>query len=287
MTAVNINGSAPGTGNAGRQLYPYITSDMNSYMPFGSMKYNGLQSRLMKRMGAGLIGVSYTFAKALNSTNGDNGDGTLFRAYPMSYSLNKGLAGFDRTHTFQLYHVYQLPFGKGHALFNRGWAAQIFGGFQIGGTLSRYSGLPFTVNASGSSLNAAGQTQTADQLNPVVKILGGHDANTPYFDGTAFGPITTARLGTSGRNILRGPGVFNINQNISRTFTFKEKIKLQFLGEAFNLTNTPNFSNPGATWASPTLDTNGTVKSYGGYSVITSTIPNNPRVLQVGARLSF
>ena len=38
----------------------------------------------------------------------DNGDGTLFRAYPVSYALNKQLAGFDRTHTFQLYHVYQL-----------------------------------------------------------------------------------------------------------------------------------------------------------------------------------
>jgi hypothetical protein len=135
-------------------------------------------------------------------------------------------------------------------------------------------------------LNAAGQTQTADQLNPVVQILGGHDANTPYFDGTAFGPITTARLGSTGRNILRGPGVFNVNQNISRTFTVKEKIKLQFLGEAFNLTNTPSFSNPGATWASPTLNTDGSVKSYANYSVITNTT-SQARVLQVGARLSF
>jgi len=286
MTGVNINGSAPGTGTAGRQLFPFITSDMNSYMPFGSMKYNGLQTRLKKSIGSGLVGISYTFAKALNSTNGDNGDGTLFRAFPMSYDLNKGLAGFDRTHTFQLYHVYSLPFGKGHALLNHGVAAQIFGGFQISGTLSRYSGLPFTVNASGSSLNAAGQTQTADQLNPVVQILGGHDANTPYFDGTAFGPITTARLGSTGRNILRGPGVFNMNQNISRTFTIKEKIKLQFLGEAFNLTNTPSFSNPGATWASPTLNTDGSVKSYANYSVITNTT-SQARVLQVGARLSF
>ena len=66
----------------------------------------------------------------------------------MSYDLNKGLAGFDRTHTLQIYHVYQLPFGKGHALLNHGLAAQIFGGFQISGTLSRYSGLPFTVGAS-------------------------------------------------------------------------------------------------------------------------------------------
>ena len=291
MMGVNINGSAPGTGNAGRQLSPYSTSDFNMYEPFGDMTYNGLQTRLKKRIGSGLVGISYTFSKTINNVNGDNGDGTLFRAYPVSYTLDKAIAGFDRTHTFQLYHVYQLPFGKGQKFLNHGAASWILGGFQISGTLSRYSGLPFTVTASGSSLNAAGQTQTADQVNPVVQILGGHDPNSPYFDGTAFAPITTARLGSTGRNLLFGPGVFTMNQSISRTFTFKEgKIKLEFLGEAFNLTNTPNFSNPGGTFAAPTLNPDNSVKSYGNYSVISSVLTTQgvgPRQLQVGGVIRF
>ncbi len=291
MTGVNINGSAPGTGTAGRQLYPYITSDMNSYEPFGDSTYNALQTRIKKRIGAGLVGVSYTFSKAIDTNNGDNGDGTLFRAYPVSFALDKAVSGFDRTHTFQLYYVYPLPFGKGQKLLNHGAAAQIFGGFQISGTLSRFSGLPFTVAASSSSLNAAGQSQTADQINPVVAILGGHDPNTPYFDGTAFAPITTARLGSTGRDLLFGPGVFTMNQSISRTFAFKDgKIKLQILGEAFNLTNTPNFSNPGATYAAPTLNSDGSVKSYGNYSVISSVLTTQgvgPRILQVGGYIRF
>jgi hypothetical protein len=284
MLAVNINGSAPGTGTAGRQLFPFITSDMNSYMPFGSLKYNALQTRLRKRIGASLIGASYTFSKAINT--GDNGDSPLFRAFPSSPSLNQGLAGFDRTHTFQFYSVYELPFGKGHMFVNHGFLAQIIGGFQVSGTLSRYSGLPFTVNAPGSSLNAAGQTQTADQLNPNVAILGGHDANHPYFDGTAFGPVTTARLGTSGRNILRGPGFFNTNLNVSRIITIKERLKLQILGEAFNATNTPSFANPGASVTAPTLNPDGSIRSYNGYTVITGTY-SQARVLQVGATLRF
>jgi TonB dependent receptor len=287
---VNINGSAPGTGTAGRQLYPYIQSDMNSYEPFGDSTYNAFQSRIRKRIGSSLLGVSYTFSKAIDNDNGDNGDGTLFRAYPESFSLDKAISGFDRTHTFQFYYVYQLPFGKGHTMLNQGVAAAIFGGFQISGTLSRYSGLPFTVNASGSSLNAAGQTQTADQINPVVAILGGHDPFHPYFDGTAFAPITTARLGTSGRDLLFGPGVFTMNQSISRIFTFKERFKLQLLGEAFNLTNTPNFSNPGATFATPTVGSNGSITNYGGYSVISSVLTTQgvgPRIIQLGGYLRF
>ena len=86
--------------------------------------------------------------------------------------------------------------------------AQIVGGFQISGTLSRFSGLPFTIG-SNNSVNAGGQGQTATQINPVVKILGGHDPNTPYFDGTAFTNPAVGTLGTTGRDLLRGPGFFN------------------------------------------------------------------------------
>jgi len=285
MEGVNINGSAPNTGTAGRQLYPYVTSDMNMYEPFGSMTYNGLQSRLTQRIGASFIGVSYTFSKAINSSNGDNGDGTLWRAYPVSYRLDKQLAGFDRTHTFQLYYVYQLPFGKGHKFLNHGPAALVVGGWQLTSTISRYSGLPFTVGTS-SSINAGGQGTSATQVNPTVAILGGHDPNTPYFDGTAFVNPPAGVLGSTGRNILRGPGLFNINQNISRTFAFKEgKIKFQLVGEAFNLTNTVTFSNPNATCCWLTNSTTGAV-NYNNFAVITGTA-SSPRYLQLGGYLRF
>uniref|UniRef100_Q024C2 Cna B domain protein n=1 Tax=Solibacter usitatus (strain Ellin6076) TaxID=234267 RepID=Q024C2_SOLUE len=286
MMGVNINGSAPNTGNAGRQLAPYLTTDLNVYEPFGNLTYHGLQSTVKKRFGSSIVGVAYTFSKAINNYNGDNGDGTIFRAYPVSYTLNKQLAGFDRTHTFQLYHVYQLPFGKGQKFLNHGVIGYIVGGFQIGGTLSRFSGLPFTLGSS-SSVNAGGQGQTASQINPVVQILGGHDPNTPYFDGTAFTNPPAGTLGSTGRNLLRGPGFFNVDENVSRIFSFKDgKVKLQLVGEAFNLTNTPSFSTPNATFAAPTLNSDGTVKSYGNYSVISGTV-STARQLQVGAYVRF
>jgi hypothetical protein len=199
------------------------------------------------------------------------------------------LAGFSRTHTLQIFYVYQLPFGQGHQLLNHGLIAKIAGGFQIGGTLSRFSGLPFTVGSTVGT-NAGGQSQSATQINPVVAILGGHDANSPYFDGTAFTNPAVGTLGTTGRNILIGPGFFNMDANVSRTFSFKEgKIKFQLVGEAFNLTNTPSFGLPGGgltNFANPTLNANGSVKSYGNYSVITSTV-SNARQLQVSGYLRF
>ena len=232
------------------------------------------------------VQAAYTFSKAINNYNGDNGDGTLWRAFPVSFALNKARAGFDRTHTFQLYHVYQLPFGKGHSWLNDGLASWIFGGFQISGTLSRFSGLPFTIG-SNNSVNAGGQAQSASQISPTVAILGGHDANSPYFDGTAFTNPPVGTLGSTGRNLLRGPGFFNMDQNVSRTFSFKEgHLKLQIVGEAFNLTNTPSFAVPNATFAAPTLNPDGSVKSYGNFSVITSTV-STARQMQVGGYIRF
>jgi len=284
--AVNINGAAPNTGTAGRQLYPFLQTDLNFYEPFGDMTYNALQTRIVKHIGASVIGASYTFSRAIDNYNGDNGDASLFRTYPVSYALDKQLAGFDRKHTFQFYEVYQLPFGKTHKWFNQGIASQIFGGFEISSTLSRFSGLPFTIG-SNNSPNAPGQGQTANQVKSSVAILGGHDANTPYFDGTAFANPAVGTLGTSGRDLLRGPGFFNIDANVSRTFAFKDgRIKFQLVGEAFNLTNTVSFSTPNATFATPTLNPDGSIKSYGNYSVITGTV-STQRQLQVSAYLRF
>jgi hypothetical protein len=282
---VNINGAAPNTGTAGRQLYPYLQTDLNMIEPFGDMTYNGLQTRVRKRLGASLIQASYTFSKTIDNYDGDNNDAFLFRTYPLSYSLDKQLAGFDRTHIFQLSYVYQLPFGKGQPMLSHGVGAWIAGGWQLSGILSRFSGLPFTVGTS-SNLNAPGQGNTATQVNSNVAILGGHDSSHPYFDGNAFVNPPNGVLGSTGRDILRGPGLFNLNASMSRTFGFKEdKIKFQLVGEAFNLTNTVTFGNPSGSCCWITNPTTGAV-NLNGFATITSAV-STQRYFQVGGYLRF
>jgi hypothetical protein len=96
--------------------------------------------------------------------------------------------------------------------------------------------------------------------------------------------VTAVRFGTSGRNILRGPGVFNIDASLFREFEFKERAKLQFRTEVNGFTNTPSFGNPGATVSNATF-TNGVITNFNGYSIISSA--TGDRQVRFALRLSF
>jgi hypothetical protein len=150
--------------------------------------------------------------------------------------------------------------------------------------LSRMSGTPFTIGSSGTSVNAPGNTQTADLVLPTVAILGGHGPNSPYFNPLAFAPVSTVRFGTSGRNIVRGPGFFNLDASVFRDFQIRENIKLQFRTEAYGLTNTPQFANPSATVSNATFS-GGVITNYNGYDTISSS--SGDRQIRFALKLIF
>jgi hypothetical protein len=168
-----------------------------------------------------------------------------------AFQRNRATAGFDRTHVFQLGWVYELPVGKGKAFANSGLVSQIVGGWQFSGVEAMYTGTPFTVTAPGASLNAPNNTQTADQVAP-LQFLGQVGTTGYFYAPTSFAAVKDVRFGTSGRNIVRGPGVWNTDMSIMRVFPIREKTQLQFKTEFYNLPNTSHFYNPGGTTSSPT-----------------------------------
>ncbi len=281
----NINAAGPGGGNNGRALFPKFgrTTNITYHTPFDTTTYDGLQFQTTKRFGATMLGLSYTFSKSI-SWGDDTDSGLTWNWVPMLYR-NRAVAGFDRTHNLQFYGNYELPFGKKHQMANSGVAAAILGGWQLNWIMSRMSGTPFTVGTSATSVNAPGSTQTADQVKTEVQILGGHGVGQPYFDPLAFKAITDVRFGNSGRNILRGPGVFNIDGSIFRTFAMTERFRLQVRAEMFGVTHTPAFGNPGATVSNMTLNTDGSIRTLGGYTEITGA--SGERQIRFAAKFSF
>jgi hypothetical protein len=216
----------------------------------------------------------------------DVSDVTPRIAIPEYYHLNKSVASFDRRHNLQITNVTDLPFGRGRRYLSEGGVlGAIAGGWQMNSIVALMSGQPFSVSASGTSLNAPNSTQRADQVKPEVEILGGVGRGQPYFDPTAFRPVNEARFGTAGFNTLRGPGRVNWDFGLFRNFRFTERWQMQFRAEAFNLTNTPKFGNPGANVSNVQYNADGSIRNLNGFGEITSA--SEERQFQLGLRLSF
>ncbi|HEU0141538.1 MAG TPA: hypothetical protein VFQ79_17575, partial [Bryobacteraceae bacterium] len=229
--------------------------------------------------------VSYTYSKAIAFT--DEVDSSLSFNAPSALARNRSLTNYDRTHNLQAAWAAELPFGRGKRWANQGGiGGALLGGWQLNGIFSSYSGTPFTVTSAGTSLNAPANTQTADQVKPEVKILGGTGPGQAYFDPLAFAPVTDVRFGNSGLNILRGPGVVNLDLGLFREFSATERVKIQFRAESFNVTNTPHFSNPGTNVSNLLLGADRSVSALRGYAEILSA-QEDERQFRLGLRISF
>jgi hypothetical protein len=220
----------------------------------GHSNYNSLQTKLSKRFGDGFsILTGYTFAKALNNVEGDEGfvggvgntnaidDNNPDGSYGRGYN--------DARHRLVLSYIWDLPFGKGKRYLNQGGVVDaVLGGWQFSGITSWQSGYPFTVRTSGDYSNTGSLVPVPD------RVCTGDGPRTvdAWFDVSCF-PVDalqaaltagTPRFGNSGRNILDAPGYYNWDLNMAKRFALGERWQLEFRGEMYNAFNHPNFGNP-------------------------------------------
>jgi hypothetical protein len=245
---LEINAAEPG----GRQ--PLVdqfgrTASTLMWDGFLSANYHALQMGVSRRLSNGLfIKGAYTYSAAINMTDDTGWAGLTMFNSPSAIGRNRARAGYDIPHNVQIATSYELPFGKGKKWVTDKAPAAILGGWRVSTSYSYYTGRPFTVTAPGGSLQAplAGP-QTPDQIKPEVTKLGGIGPGTPYYDPSAFAPVSgPARYGTVGRNTLRQPNFSNIDVSLVRTFRLTERTTMDFRIDSFNFTNTPHFTDDGA-----------------------------------------
>ena len=274
-------GLVPGAGVNGRALYQKygVTTTRSFFLPMANQRYDSLQTNVTRRFSQGLfLTTSYTWSKSIGIDAGNSDNGVRFYV-PSQFSQNKQVPDFDRTHTLVTAANWQLPFGKGKRFASQGPVSWIVGGWQLNPALSLYSGRPFIVTADGTGLNAPGNTQVADQIRADVSKPGGVGLGAPFYDPSAFAPVSGARFGNMGLNALRGPSLFNVNLGLFRRFPIKERADIQFRAEALNLTNTPALDQP-----------NASVSTTSNFMMITQTVATNPaqqRTMRFGLRFSF
>lgn len=301
---INVNAGRVGGGTASQPLNQRFGRVASTSLQDGiaNSHYDSLQASLKRRFSNGMqMEASYTWSKVIGLNNlGANNDGGLAINDPNFRHLNRGVLGIDVPHNFQFSGAWELPFGRGQR-----WGSDnivvsaLTSGWQLSWLFGAFSGTPFTVTASGTSLNAPGSAQRADLVKPKVEKLGGFGRGTPYYDPTAFMPVTEARFGTAAFNSLYSPGTVNLDLGIFREFRVTEGIRLQFRAEAFNATNTPHLGVPGGNASAPSRDANGNIlldanglPRLNGFMEITGTRQYgregiDERLFRFGLRLSF
>jgi hypothetical protein len=281
VASPNINSATViGTGTAGEPGAVFNrTASTNQYFSAYSSSYNSLQVKLDRRFSSGLlITTSFTWQKSMSFQSDDDGGLTFF----INQRRNYAPTDFDRKLNFVQSYVYQLPFGKGKKWLTSGPANAVVGGWQVSGIVSIYTGTPFFVTANGGSLNSPGSTQTANQIAPVTYAHGINVGN-PWFSTSSFAQPVGVVFGSVGRNNMFGPGLFALNASLFKHIKITERIDMELRGEAFQLTNTPQFNNPQNSLTSSTFGyVTGTQGSGSGVNGV-----GGGRAVQLGVKMTF
>jgi hypothetical protein len=277
------------------------------YTASASSWYNSLQISLQKRLSRGLQFQSgYTWSKAINEPQGSGVGGEGAAMDPSDPKRDRGVAEFDTPHNWRFNAIYRLP----NVVPAGGVLGNLVNGWGMSGILSLQSGYPvnptLTSNRSRSRLLGGESIRDRPDLVPGVKVAditrgvstgcgtgpGAIAAGTPvgtterWFDPCAFTLAPMGFLGTAGRNILRGPGLANLDFSLMKDIPVRalgEAGQLEFRTEVFNILNRANFSNPTAgVFAGSALAENPLATA----GRITST-RTSARQIQLALKLSF
>jgi len=278
--AVLGNQARPGPGPLAprRPLFSInpILQDIDYRTNYGASKYHSLQMNVTKRYARGLTAsLAWTWSHALANTKGANSS-----TRPQNsecYSCEWGNTDENLRHMVVVNHVYELPFGKGRQFVNRGVAAHIVGNWNVSGIWTMYTGYSFNPTNSTSVSNSIGAPTLAPTERP-NRLRDGNLSNDQrtidrWFDPAAFAIPAQFTFGNSGRNVLEGPGYFNVDMGVHRNFQIRERMRLIYRWEMFNSLNRANFNNPNASIGNSTA------------GQISGTRP--ARIMQMALKLTF
>lgn len=258
------------------------TNDRRPYRAFGNVTevrdgarawYNSLQLTLQKQMGnAFTFSSNYTLSKSIDTSSFAQDGGVTEGPNPFNRRSNRAVSDFDALHRFNTSLLWRLPFFQN----SKGLTKTLLGGWQYNNILNLETGLPYSItDTRDQGLTGVGAGVRADLVGN-AHLDGGRPKSewlNRYFNTTAFALPVEGTFGTSGRNILRGPGYFNVDASLIKDFSLGEQRAIQFRAEFFNLFNRANFGTPINTLNSPNL---GRILSAA-----------SPRILQFGLKLAF
>jgi hypothetical protein len=265
----------------------------------GVSNYNGATVTVRKHLAHGLsFDLNYTWSHGLDDVsnggvfaiNTNTAIGTQISPYGLRQG-NYGNSDYDIRHSLTGDWVYSPAYHFGNHFVN-----SVFGGWQWSGKTFLRTGLPFTVtdnNWSGAITNTDAPI-LAYPTGPYTNGCGGSAVNTPCLNANNFvqsasGAFTNyPGISPQSRNQFRGPGYFDVDMQLYKTFKIAERITFGLGAQAFNVLNHPNYAVPDNGFGDATfgkiLQMAGTPTSpYGNFLGFDSA----PRLVQLTGKVTF
>lgn len=282
--------------------------DVNYRANQGYSDYNALTVVARYRWSRGYIQGSYTWSHYIDNqsdplagdffdlsfTNITSGAGTGGEAaFTQQFNPNsdRGNSDYDQRNNLVVFSYWNLP-----SALQGSKAGILFRSWIVAGLAAFRSGLPYTVIDNASPIISGdgvviNPRPNLINPNPVlanpIPIPGGEQLLNP----AAFAGVTNA-VGTLGRNSLIGPGIYNIDLSLARTFALPwlgESGRLTIRADAYNFLNHANLNNPDpllgdtSTFGSAQFGRLGDPSGFPAVSPLNET----PREIQILLRVNF
>ena len=234
----------------------------------GTGTYNALLLAVKRRMAKGVtVLANYTWSHCISDVetttfSPTNGATTLYPDYRRPDHANCTTS--DRRQVLNVSAVVQSP------KFANRWLAITAGNWQLSTILSAQSGNYFNVT---TGVDNALSGQANQRPNLVGSPIPANQSVNQWLIPAAFQSPSPGTYGDLGANTIVGPGMFELDMGASRLFPIRERWKLEFRAEAFNLPNRVNLNNPTSTLSSGAFGR--------------STADFAPRIMQVAMKFIF
>lgn len=270
--AIYIPGHSTEENTQERRVYP-VFGPINSIDSGVNSNYNALQLTLQKRTTHGFSFLAdFTWSKALDDFAPAGGSGTNTCTCGRSFDYGPDTGDISKNVRFSgAYMVPRAPF--------KGLIRKAINGWQLAGIANWQTGFPFTIfsdqDNSFSAIGADRANLAASSVRDAVLSSGRSHAQlvSEWFNTSAFTSNGIGTFGNTGKNILRGPRLFDTDLALLKNTKVTEHFALEFRAEFYNAFNNVNFGMPD----------HGLLDS--GFGQITSA--GSPRIMQLALKAIF
>lgn len=258
------------------------------FTSYGTSEYQALQAQFRGNVTPNLSTlVSYTWGHSID--NGSQGSAVYLAQPGYAASLDRASSDFDTRHNLNASLSYRVAsrFGGRWQSWLKNWT--------LSSSIAARTGFPFNVTTIDRSIGLGFANTGRPNLLPGQPIwirnnsaLGGQKLNSNAFEAPA-----TGLNGMLGRNILTGPGLFQIDASLRRQFRLFGRSSIEASVSTFNLLDQASFSNPVGYLGSPLFGQPVSMQNL----MMGSGNPTNglapifqsggPRTVEIGLKISF